>query len=236
MRGVEFVTSLSISGEVLVRNRCVLAAVIVFGVACGSDETGAYYGDPDGGGGSATGGTGSGGAATGGMPSGGAVAGGDASGGAAEGGAAAGGMAAGGDASGGAGGTGGVTPAGARIGGECAVSEDCTSGFCLDSAFAQSVAMDPTVEVPGGYCTDLSCQVTPDCDQDDASCIDLRASGLDIPFKACFQTCDPEAAPSPCRTDHSCYCDPEGDITDVEMNRGLCLCLPEVLISLLSEG
>lgn len=223
------------------RNLCVLAAVAAIGVACGSEETGTYYGEPDGGGGAATGGTGSGGAAAGGAPSGGAVAGGDATGGvgnggAAAGGMAAGGMAAGGDASGGAGGAGGVTPTGARIGGECGVSEDCASGFCLDSAFAQSVAMDPTVEVPGGYCTDLSCQATPDCRQEDASCVDLRASGLDIPFKACFQTCDPEAAPSPCRPDHSCYCDPEGDITDVEMNRGLCLCLPEVLISLLSEG
>ncbi len=225
------------------RNLCVLAAVAAFGVACGSEESGAYYGEPDGGGGQASGGSATGGAGgdlTGGAVTGGAVTGGAVTGGAVTGGAVTGGT--GGAASGGAGGSeptggaGGAAPAGERVGGECAVSEDCASGFCLDSAFAQSVAMDPTVEVPGGYCTDLSCQATPDCRQDDASCIDLRASGLDIPFKACFQTCDPTAEPGPCRPDHSCYCDPEGDITDVEMNRGLCLCLPEVLISLLSEG
>ena len=120
----------------------------------------------------------------------------------------------------------------APIGGECVSELDCASNFCLDSAFAQSVAQDPTVEVPGGSCTDLSCQTTPDCHEADASCIDLKASGLDIPFKACFKDCDPAVA-DVCRADQTCYCDPEGDITDAEGNRDHCLCLPQVLISLL---
>lgn len=213
---------------------------------CGSETTGAYHdGCGDAGacgganaGGQSTGGSSTGGQVTGGSATGGQVTGGSATGGQVTGGSATGGQltgGAGGEATGGTGGAGGEPRTGARVGGECVNPEDCATGFCLDSAFAQSVAMDPTVEVPGGYCTDLSCQTTPDCHQDDASCIDLRATGLDIPFKACFQTCDPEAMPSTCRADHACYCDPEGDITDTEMNRGLCLCLPEVLIDLISQ-
>jgi hypothetical protein len=210
-------------------------AIAAASAGCGSDTTGTYHdgcGDAGACGGSNTGGQASGGSAAGGQLTGGSATGGQTTGGSAAGGQVTGGSAAGGEATGGAG---GEPRSGARVGGECVNPEDCATGFCLDSNFAQSVAMDPTVEVPGGYCTDLSCQASPDCHQDDASCIDLRATGLDIPFKACFQTCDPEAMPSTCRADHACYCDPEGDITDTEMNRGLCLCLPEVLIDLISQ-
>lgn len=219
---------------------CFVVAVAAALAGCGDETTGAYHdscGDASACGGSNAGGQVTGGSATGGQVTGGQVTGGSATGGQVIGGANTGG--AGGEpmggTGGGAGGAGGEARTGARVGGECVNPEDCATGFCLDSNFAQSVAMDPTVEVPGGYCTDLSCQATPDCRQDDASCIDLRATGLDIPFKACFQTCDPEAMPSVCRADHACYCDPEGDITDTEMNRGLCLCLPEVLIDLISQ-
>jgi hypothetical protein len=215
---------------------CFVVAVAAALAGCGDETTGAYHdscGDASACGGSNAGGQVTGGSATGGQVTGGQVMGGAATGGQVIGGANTGG--AGREPMGGAGGAGGEARTGARVGGECVNPEDCATGFCLDSNFAQSVAMDPTVEVPGGYCTDLSCQATPDCRQDDASCIDLRATGLDIPFKACFQTCDPEAMPSVCRADHACYCDPEGDITDTEMNRGLCLCLPEVLIDLISQ-
>ena len=120
-------------------------------------------------------------------------------------------------------------PPGEGIGGPCVDPTDCQSGFCLDSTFARSVAMDEDVEIPGGYCADLTCMASDYCGVESA-CIDLRASGVDIPFKACLRTCaGPES-----RADQECFCDAEGDVTDVEGNRGLCLCLPGVLAELLA--
>jgi len=125
-------------------------------------------------------------------------------------------------------------PPGEGIGGPCVDPTDCQSGFCLDSTFARSVAMDEDVEIPGGYCADLTCMASDYCGAESA-CIDLRASGVDIPFKACLRTCaGPEGPVDQCRADQECFCDAEGDVTDVEGNRGLCLCLPGVLAELLA--
>ena len=124
------------------------------------------------------------------------------------------------------------------VGAECTSELDCTSNFCLDSEFARAL-VDPedaeNIDIPGGYCAALNCQDNASCGDEAARCVDLEASGInDIPFDACLQSCDPEAAETGCRADHECYCDPDDIITDAEGNNGLCLCLPDLLIELLS--
>lgn len=144
------------------------------------------------------------------------------------------------DAAGGAGGEDAAGGAGGEVeknpvGAECESEVDCESNFCLDSTFARAVAMDDDVEIPGGYCSNLTCRMNADCG-DGALCVDLEGSGLDVPFDACFKSCDGELDPAEngCRADHLCYCDPDDNITDIEGTNGHCLCIPEVLVGVLS--
>lgn len=123
-------------------------------------------------------------------------------------------------------------PIGAATGATCVEGEECASQFCLTSMFAQAISGDPDVEIPGGYCARLGCANTEECLDENASCIDLKASGLDVQIYGCLQTCAPDAGD--CRADHLCHCDPT--ITDTMGNHDICLCLPPVLIELLSGG
>jgi len=126
------------------------------------------------------------------------------------------------------------------LGGACEVNEDCAAigpagdktKVCLNNQLVGGLGLDVEAEIPNGYCSDMTCNSASDCGEGEVQCIDLKASGENIPFNVCVLGCTEGAGG--CFADQQCFCDPDQEIFNTEGAADFCSCLPDALIELIA--
>ena len=126
-----------------------------------------------------------------------------------------------------------------NLGAKCEVNEDCVSpsGYptCITTQLIKSLGLSDTAEVPEGYCSDMTCEASSDCGDSGVLCIDLSedTTGVTDMFNICLVEC--EADSSTCGDGSQCYCDADQGIFTTEGETEFCTCMPEAIITLLTE-
>jgi hypothetical protein len=128
-------------------------------------------------------------------------------------------------------GSGGSTSEGEQAtGAACVEDPDCFGGLCMtDETFKALTENGAVAEIPGGYCSMLSCtknQAEGKCGPE-AFCFDLEQF-VDTPLTACFHECQDD---SDCRQDEGYVCTDASDTQWTPLPRKGCM--PSSLLCLL---
>ena len=127
-------------------------------------------------------------------------------------------------------------PVGAPLGSVCEEDSDCQtpSGYptCITTTLIKTLGLSDTAEVPSGYCSDMTCDASADCGEENVQCVDLDASGVTDLFNICLKGCEAGEA---CGEDQECYCDADQGILNTEGDSDFCTCMPGANIQLLTE-
>ena len=123
------------------------------------------------------------------------------------------------------------------LGDPCASDDECASlsGYptCITTTLIKTLGLSDNAEVPGGYCSDMTCEASSECGDEGVQCVDLGASEVTDLFNICLKGCDAgdEAA---CGEGQQCYCDEDGGIFNTEGETDFCTCMPDAIIDLLT--
>lgn len=125
------------------------------------------------------------------------------------------------------------------LAGPCETTEDCApigeiGTVCINNQLIAGLGLDVEAEIPNGYCSNMTCKASQDCGDEKVECIDLKASGENIPFNVCVQSCSEGS--SECGEGQQCYCDADQGIFNTEGQADFCSCLPDLLIELIAGG
>ena len=128
------------------------------------------------------------------------------------------------------------------LAGPCVATEDCApigpngdvGTVCINNQLIGGLGLDVEADIPNGYCSNMTCNSADECGDGAVQCIDLKASGENIPFNVCVKGCTEGA--DECFGGQQCFCDPEQGIFNTEGSVDFCSCLPDVLIELISGG
>jgi len=129
----------------------------------------------------------------------------------------------------------GKSPEVGNLGDPCAADDDCGSfsGYptCITTTLIKTLGLSDSAEVPGGYCSDMTCEASSECGEGQVQCVDLGASEVTDLFNICLKGCDEGGL---CGEGQQCYCDEDGGILNTEGEAAFCTCMPEAIIDLLT--
>jgi len=121
------------------------------------------------------------------------------------------------------------------LGDPCVEDDDCgsSSGYptCITTTLIKALGLSDSAEVPGGYCSDMTCEASSECGEGEVQCVDLGASEVTDLFNICLKGCDEGGL---CGEGQQCYCDEDGGIFNTEGEVEFCTCMPDAIIDLLT--